>query len=84
MFIENQILMLARRYAQRRNITLSSVSTYACGDGSIFEKLSQGKSITAVRARKVINWFSENWPADLAWPDGVERPNHNIKQKEQV
>lgn len=19
-------------------------------------------------------WFAANWPADLAWPDGIERP----------
>jgi len=45
------------------------------GKGDFFHRLiNKGwdcRTRTAVRAK---NWFSENWPDDLEWPEHVSRP----------
>lgn len=30
--------------------------------------------ITVANFEKAMQWFASNWPADAAWPEGVERP----------
>ncbi|MCH9852957.1 MAG: hypothetical protein K0U45_05575 [Alphaproteobacteria bacterium] len=72
---ENHILNLAKTYASYKSLKLSTVSTYASNHGNFFHNLENGSSLTVQRARYVINWFSINWPSDLAWPEEIERPN---------
>jgi len=30
--------------------------------------------LTVANFEKAMNWFAANWPEDLEWPKGVERP----------
>lgn len=54
---------------------LSTVGRHAAGDGSFFVRLPEAeKTFTIRKYDDVIGWFSSNWPADLAWPDDVPRP----------
>jgi hypothetical protein len=73
--VTNQDLIeLANRYAQHRGLTLSTVATYAGNDGKLFNRLSKGGGVTLRTASALISWFATNWPADLDWPDGIQRP----------
>ncbi len=78
---ELHILKLAHAYADFKNLKLSTISTYSSNHGSFLSNLEKGSSLTVHRARKIIDWFSENWPADLAWPNDIERPNNNSAAK---
>lgn len=32
------------------------------------------KGMTVASFERAMTWFSANWPADLDWPEGIERP----------
>lgn len=68
------LLTLARRYAARRALTLSTVSTYITGSGDTFARLEQGRTITLRRAEVLLKKFSERWPQGLEWPADISRP----------
>lgn len=79
MIIEN-LLRLARLYAAHQGLSLSTVSTYAANDGKFFPTLSVGAGCTVARADRVLQYFSDNWPADLEWPRDVPRPPKGGKE----
>lgn len=70
----DQLLSVARTYASAEGVELSTVSWRALGDTKKLGALERGKDIQVGRLEKTMRWFANNWPADLPWPDGVERP----------
>ncbi|WP_304616945.1 hypothetical protein [Paracoccus sp. (in: a-proteobacteria)] len=70
------VLKLAVLYAGHSGLKLSTVSTYAAGDGKFFGSLQSGVAgCTFRRVGKVTAWFSDNWPSDLEWPRDIPRPS---------
>ena len=74
MLANDHIVLLARAYAKRRGLAISSVSLAAAKQGLLVNRLINGKDITVGRARRIIQWFADNWPADLHWPTDIPRP----------
>lgn len=69
------ILKLATAYAGHTGLTLSTISTYAAEDGKWLTNLQKPEvSCTLRKAERVLQWFSNNWHADLEWPRGIARP----------
>jgi hypothetical protein len=68
------LVRLAEAYAEHLSLTLSTVSTYARSDGKFFGRLKGGSGCTVKTATTVAQWFSDNWPDDLAWPRDIARP----------
>jgi hypothetical protein len=66
---------IAEVYRAHQGFTLSTVSTYAAGDGKFFGSLKAGTAgCTLRKAANVIRWFADNWPTDLEWPSQIPRP----------
>lgn len=78
--ITNNLLVLAKAYATHKNLSLSTVSTYAANAGRFMANIEDGKSCTLRTYQRVVVWFAANWPADLEWPKGVERPKVEAKR----
>lgn len=74
------LVNLAEAYAAHRGLKLSTVATYAATDGKFFKGLEDGASCTLRRAATVLQWFSDNWPADLEWPRQIPRPSKSKKE----
>jgi len=71
-----QTLKLAKLYSEHTGLKLSSIGAYAANDGRHFLEIEEkGRECLPRTARRVAEWFSENWPQDLAWPQGVPRPS---------
>lgn len=70
----NHLLMLAEAYGAGRSLSASRVSTLVFNDGKVIDRLAAGADITVGRLERAMQWFSDNWPDDLAWPDGIARP----------
>lgn len=51
------------------------------GDGRFFSRLREGADCRTGTERSVLHWFAQNWPEDLPWPEGIQRPEV-IKQCE--
>lgn len=68
------LLRLARMYAAHRKLKLSTLATYAVNDGKFFKSLAAGGGCTLRRAARAVEYFNQNWPADLEWPRDITRP----------
>lgn len=68
-----QLLLVARRYAEIEGIPLTTVSSRALNDGKKLGALESGADINVGRMERALQWFSDNWP-DGDWPGGVDRP----------
>ena len=68
------LLSIASTYEGATGLSASRVSTIVFNDGKILDRLRTGADITVGRAERAIQWFSDNWPAELTWPQGVPRP----------
>ena len=44
------------------------------GKGDFFRKMAAGGDCRTRTAVRVVEWFSDNWPADLEWPRDIARP----------
>lgn len=74
------LVRLAEAYAEHLQLTLSTVSTYARSDGKFFGRLKAGAGCTLKTASTVVQWFSDNWPEDLAWPKDIARPSRGTRR----
>ena len=39
-----------------------------------FTRLHDGMGCTVKTYSRVLQWFSDHWPPDLAWPTSIPRP----------
>ncbi len=83
MIIE-QIIRLAEAYAAHQRLSLSTVSSYAANDGKLFPRMKNGAGCTVRRAVKLVEWFDQNWAADLEWPSDIPRPSTEKPKKRRV
>ena len=74
------ILKLAEQYTAQKGYALTTIATYAAGDGKFFKRLSAGATCTLKMTAQVLQWFSDNWDEDLEWPRSIPRPKPNKKE----
>lgn len=66
--------LLLSVYRAKLGYEETTVGKHCTSDGYFFKRLREGSTITARKYDAVVLWFSQNWPADVAWPEGVGRP----------
>lgn len=69
-----RLLSLFDGYCVATGLSEARVSTIVLNGGHRVGRLRRGASFTVKTYDKAMGWFSEHWPADAAWPEGVERP----------
>jgi hypothetical protein len=74
MNLRRHLLSLLEAYAKARDLAPSYVATQVFGSGTMYRRLVDGSDITVGRLEGAVQWFSNNWPADTAWPEGLPRP----------
>lgn len=71
----DRLLRVAETYATTKNIALATLSKRLLNDGKRLPRLKAGTAtITISSFDNAMRWLSDRWPADVPWPDGVERP----------
>ena len=65
---------LARLYGEAEGIEPVTVSWRVFGDSKKLGAIQAGADIQLGRFEKAVRWFSDNWPAAAAWPQGLTRP----------
>ncbi len=79
----DSLVRLTDLFAAHAGLKRSTISTYAANDGKLIDRLDSGQaSCTIRRAKAVCQWFSDNWPNDLAWPRDISRPSKSPRSKE--
>lgn len=77
MRMTEQILIVADRYRLARDLSRSRVSTLIFNDGKKLDLIAKGAGLTTDKFEDTMQWFSNNWPADVNWPLGIARPEAN-------
>jgi len=75
MLLSAQLVELMTAYAEAANVPLSTASKRAAGTASTIARLRSGGGITDRRYVAIVQWFSDHWPEDAPWPDGIHRPS---------
>ena len=69
------IISLVAAYASHVGLRETTVAKRCAGQAHAIDRLRSGHhSITVRRAERIVQWLSDHWPADLPWPDGIDRP----------
>lgn len=68
-----KLLALADAYGSAESVEPSVVSWRVFGDSKKLGAIMSGADLQTRRFEQALGWFSANWPATAAWPDGVSR-----------
>ena len=71
---KRNISFLFDLYALNLGLSTSRVSFLIVGYGTFYKRLESGCSCTLKTYNRVLQWFSDHWPLDLAWPADIPRP----------
>lgn len=75
------LITLAETLAAHQGVTHFAISMRALGKGDFFRNLKEkGYDCRTRTAARLMSWFSDNWPSDLAWPSDIPRPAPNRKE----
>ena len=69
----DDLTRLGHAYGRFRGLALSTVGRLAGGQGAFFQRVAAGR-VTIRRLDRAAQWFSDHWPAELAWPEDLLRP----------
>lgn len=65
---------LADAFEKSTGVSRPSIGKAALRDNTFFRRLSAGDGFTIKTFDKLIQWFSDNWPDEQAWPESFPRP----------
>lgn len=74
MRLREQLLTVSEAYAKAVGRSEARVSTIVYGAGNALLRLREGCDMGSERIHNGLQWFSDNWPEDAAWPAAVPRP----------
>lgn len=74
MTLPEEIVHLADMFCSATGLSRTRVSTLAMNGGHRVDRLAEGGDVQSRTYRKALEWFSVNWPADVAWPKEIHRP----------
>ena len=75
MSMTDDLLTCARAYCEARQIALPTLSGLVLRDSRTFDRVAAGGSMTVRNMERSMQWLSDHWPDDRAWPAHVVRPS---------
>ncbi|WP_205910138.1 hypothetical protein [Rhizobium rhizophilum] len=72
--LASHLLQLVGAYSAACQLNESTVGRFCAADGRFFSRIREGKTFTVKKYDEVVVWFAVNWPAELCWPQGIDRP----------
>lgn len=68
------IIYLIDRFSQAADLSPSYISLKCSGDSKLYKRLNAGGDLRCSTFRRIVQWFSDRWTADLLWPADLPRP----------
>ena len=65
---------LSDRYLVARGIAATTLGRKAVQNSSVLHRLNSGQ-VTVRTVRRLVQYLSDHWPTDLAWPEDIARPS---------
>ena len=72
--MKDQIVRIADLYAASAGIGRKRLSTIVFNRGAKLDGIASGGDLVTGTFEKAMQWFSDHWPKDVAWPADVQRP----------
>lgn len=69
-----RILRLAAVYGEALGLERTTVSWRLFQDTNKLDAIASGRDLFLGRYERAMKFFHENWPAELDWPKGIDRP----------
>lgn len=69
-----QLVALVGAYKTAVGRSEATIANAMGRDGRFFDRLRAGKGCSVDTLHHVMQWFSDHWPAETPWPEGVPRP----------
>ncbi len=76
-----ELSYLANTLAEHEGITHWAISARIFGRGDVFSRFDDGKNCFHTTTTRATEWFAANWPANLDWPEGLERPARQLDMR---
>lgn len=80
MYSERELLLLAKAYVASKGISFTTLAERCGVNTKVFRRLESGQGIQALSAEWATDWFNENWPKDVRWPDEVPDARHSRRR----
>lgn len=71
----DHLVLLASQMGHHIDRSEATISVWCVGHARLFQRLRKSMGCAGHTYRKVMEWFSENWPEDLEWPSAIARPD---------
>lgn len=78
--LRQHLIDVASKFEAATGISVASIGKRSMNDNTLFARLAAGQGFTVKTYDRVIQWFSDNWPADLDWPSEVQRPAPSLAE----
>jgi hypothetical protein len=70
----DDLLTLSRVYMQAEGVSTTTLSHRMFNDGKKLTAIEAGRDIQVTRYERAVQWLSDNWPKNSAWPADISRP----------
>jgi hypothetical protein len=75
------MLVLATTYAKATDVSAQAIGQRIMRDNTFFRRIAEGAGFTASTYDRVVHWFDENWPDEVAWLAYIPRPSQSIRPR---
>lgn len=72
--LRDQLICISDSYCHAIGLSRSRVSTMIFNGGHVIDRIANGGDLATGNFERAMRWFSDNWPVDTAWPEGIARP----------
>lgn len=72
--LREKFILVFDTYVAGSGIAESTLSDRLLKSGSRFKRIRESSDISTGTYERVMQWLSDNWPDNAAWPEGVDRP----------
>lgn len=69
-----QFLELVKRFGEVKGLAETTVSLRLFNDTRRLRILREGGDLGVRKAEVAVRYMSDQWPAGVAWPKGIKRP----------
>lgn len=74
MSMEADLIRVTDAYCAAKGASRSRLSTILLNGGRALDSVAAGSTLTVRSWQDCMAWLSQNWPADVPWPQGIDRP----------
>jgi hypothetical protein len=79
--LKDDLMTLATAFADSKGWQLSTLGARVRSDQRFFVNRVPNGKFAVASGDQAMMWFAANWPADLPWPKGIERPSRAKRRR---